>query len=171
MINWLQKHSKLQRLKKVAFFFFFSFFWKTFWDGKLEQILNCVKNISLSINTKFMIAQRIISFKWGKCHISKLLQVSKWNIFPNCFLKKILCWLILSLWIHTGQFLSIWEKKILDFVNLCNRQTGLFSVFFFFPQVEGLDVRSSLFPLFCNIYMHYSEEKLFSVYKFPHWFR
>ena len=30
---------------------------------------------------------------------------------------------------------------------------------------------SQLSRLFCDIYMHYFEEKLFSVHKFPHWFR
>ena len=55
--------------------------------------------------------------------------------------------------------------------HLCVRQTAFVFNGVFYSQIEGLGMGSPLSPLLCDIYMHYFEEKLFSVCKFPHWFR
>ena len=49
------------------------------------------------------------------------------------------------------------------------KQSAFVFIGVFYSQIEGL--RSPLSPLSCSIYIHYFEEKLLSVYKFPYWFR
>ena len=38
----------------------------------------------------------------------------------------------------------------------------------FYSRIEGLGMGSPFSPLLCDIYLHYFEGKLFSVYKFPY---
>ena len=66
---------------------------------------------------------------------------------------------------------SIEIEEILSLVHLCVRQTAFVFNGVFYSQIEGLGMGSPLSPLLCDIYMHYFEEKLFSVHKFSHWFR
>ena len=40
----------------------------------------------------------------------------------------------------------------------------------FYSKNEGLGIVSPLSPLLCDTYMHYFEEKLLILCKFPHWF-
>ena len=40
----------------------------------------------------------------------------------------------------------------------------------FYSKIESLVLGSSLSVPLCDIHMHCFEEKIFSVYKFPHWF-
>ena len=51
------------------------------------------------------------------------------------------------------------------------RQTAFVFNGVFYSQIEGLEMENPLSPLLYDVYMHYVEEKFFSVYKFPHWFR
>ena len=62
-------------------------------------------------------------------------------------------------------------KKILNLLHLCVKQKAFIFNDVFYYQIEGLGMGKSLLSLICDIYVHYFEEKLFSVYKFPHWFR
>ena len=62
---------------------------------------------------------------------------------------------------------SVEIEEILNLVHLCVRQTAFVFNGVFHSQIEDLVMGSPLFPMFCDIYMHYFEEKLFSVYKLP----
>ena len=62
-------------------------------------------------------------------------------------------------------------EEILSLVHLCVRQTAFVFNGVFYSQIEGLGMGSPLSLLLCDIYMQYFEEKLFSVCKFPLWFR
>ena len=61
-------------------------------------------------------------------------------------------------------------KETLDLVHLCVSQTAFIFNNVFYSLIEALGIGSPHSPLLCDIYMHYFEEKLFSVHKFPHWF-
>ena len=68
------------------------------------------------------------------------------------------------------------EIEILNLIHLHVRQIIFVFNDVFHSQIDGLGMGSPLFPLFCNIYMFYFGEgkrkkNLFSVRKFPHWFR
>ena len=63
---------------------------------------------------------------------------------------------------------SIEIEEILNLVHLCVRQTAFVFNGVFYSQIEGLGMGSPFSPLLCDIYLHYFEGKLFSVYKFPY---
>ena len=54
-------------------------------------------------------------------------------------------------------------EETLSLVHLCVKQTTFVFNGVFYFQIEGLGMGRPLFPLLCDIYMHYFEEKLLSV--------
>ena len=70
--------------------------------------------------------------------------------------------------VHEFHCSFIETEEILGLVHLCVRQTTFVFNGVFYSRIDGLRMWSPFSPLLSDIYVFHFDEKLFSVYKFPH---